>query len=61
MFGNSFHLGVKGEAWGMLQGYVGVPLEYRDYKVNGSVIVTESFFDPNLKQIFEKHEQQFCT
>ena len=45
----------------MLQGYVGVPLEYRDYKVNGSVIVTESFFDPNLKQIFEKHEQQFCT
>ena len=27
MFRNSFHLGVKGEAWGMLQGHVGVPLE----------------------------------
>ena len=27
MFGNSFHLGVKGDAWGMLQGYVGILLE----------------------------------
>ena len=27
LFGNSFHLGVKGDVWGMLQGYVGFPLE----------------------------------
>ena len=27
MFRNSFHLGVQGDVWGMLQGYVGVPLE----------------------------------
>ena len=27
MVRNSFHLGVKGDVWGMLQGYVGVPLD----------------------------------
>ena len=30
MFRNSFHLGVKGEAWGLIQGYVGVLLETGD-------------------------------
>ena len=27
MVRNSFHLGVKGDVWGMLQGYVGFPLD----------------------------------
>ena len=27
MFRNSFHLGLKGDTWGMVQGYVGVLLD----------------------------------
>ena len=30
MVWKSFHLGVKGDVWGMLQGYVGFPLEIRN-------------------------------
>ena len=56
MFRNSFHLGVKGDVWGMLQGYVGFPLEFH----NMFIFQTTKSWDSTGVIVFPQPKQCTC-